>query len=138
MSKFQDWCNDILSIVQAAANGEKIQCSADNKHTWFDMDDCEPCDPALRLDFGDYDYRVKPRTIRIGEYDVPEPMREAPQVGHYAYIADPVSYPLIGKIRWTGGGAAELNVLHSGLLHADSDSASIHSKALISLTSMEK
>lgn len=138
MSRFQDWCKEILSVVHAAANGEIVQCSADNKHTRYDLGDCVPHDPALRLDFSDYDYRIKPRTIRIGEYDVPEPMREAPKAGNYAYLADPASYPVVCKVRWTGGDAAELNVLNSGLLHADSESASIHSKALISLTRMEK
>ena len=34
-------------------------------------------------------YRRKPKTIRIGEFDVPEPMREAPPLGTTVFVADP-------------------------------------------------
>lgn len=40
-------------------------------------------------------YRRKPKTIRIGEHDVPEPMRVAPPVGdNYWFITDLHKLPL--------------------------------------------
>lgn len=135
MSKFQDWCKEALSVVQAAANGEIVQCSADNGHTWYDLDDCDSSDPALHLDFGDYDYRIRPRTIRIGGYDVPEPMRIHPEKG-VAYFVPSISGGAY-KFKFIGDQSDKMYLLN-GVAHLDEDSALIHGKALISLTSMEK
>lgn len=69
MSKLHCWCKEISDVVVAAAMGGCIQISYDGK-TWSDK-------TGLNFDSG-YKYRIKPRTIKIGDFDVPEPMRDEP------------------------------------------------------------
>ena len=125
---FQDWAKEILPIVQAAANGEVIQgrfsgyCSdwEDSQHDWdvFRMS-CE--------------YRVKPKTIRIGEYDVPEPMREIPVHGTSYYVVDIVSPDSPMEYMWVND-PADNNWLRLGIVHSTRDAAVLHAEALLSLT----
>lgn len=77
--------------------------------------------------------RRKSKTIRIGEYDVPEPMRVAPAGGVGYWM------PLLGQngprsYAWRGD---ELDqwFLTAGLVHATREAADTHAKALISLSS---
>ena len=135
MSRFKDWCEKVMPFVVASSNGEVVQASCDNGHTWFDMDECEMSDPALLFDFGDYDYRIKPRTIRIGDFDVPEPLRVAPSAGTTVFS---VSLELIGshdEWDWVDGDCVMDLMLSRGILHSSRDSAIAHAKALIALTS---
>lgn len=79
------------------------------------------------------EYRRKPRTIRIGEYDVPEPMREAPEE-RACYF-----FPTMGRpdnpldLVWRGD-EMDLANLDRGLCHSTREAAELHAKALISLT----
>lgn len=79
------------------------------------------------------EYRRKPRTIRIGNYDVPEPLRVAPEIGTPYYrvnISNPDS-PVYCE--WSNGDAA-LQWLKNGIIHIPSEAAELHAKSLISLT----
>ena len=125
---FRDWAKEILPIVQAAANGEVIQgrfmgdCSdwEDSQHDWevFRMS-CE--------------YRVKPKTIRIGEYDVPEPIREMPALGITYYVADIAGSSLYGVATWVCD-VEDIKWFNRGMVHSTKDAAIRHAKALLSLT----
>ncbi|MDE9455421.1 hypothetical protein [Xenorhabdus bovienii] len=81
-----------------------------------------------------YEYRLKPRTIRIGNIDVPEPVRvvlESEQEYYYPTILSDDG--LYGNGIWWGD-AYDVVKLNRGLIHLDRESAEIHAKALISLT----
>ncbi|PHM56695.1 hypothetical protein Xsto_04142 [Xenorhabdus stockiae] len=90
----------------------------------------------------DYKYRLKPRTIKIGECDVPEPEREAPKAGTIYYIpnigyvkTEPCKYSY--SYEWGENEDCviyEIAHLENGLVHLDRKSAELHAKALISLT----
>lgn len=135
MNYFKEWCEKILPIVQAAAIGEVVQASCDNKHTWFDLSECEVSDPALSLDIDDYDYRIKPSTIKIGDFDVPEPIRKAPKLYDTVYTPMIVGHGVLFR-SWTWGGSEQCKkTLECGIMHKDCDSAIAHAKALIALTS---
>ena len=67
MHEFQKWCQEILPFVQAAANGEVVEYRR-GLGEWVEKES-----PGI---IRDAKYRIKPKTIRIGEYDVPEPVRE--------------------------------------------------------------
>ena len=78
------------------------------------------------------EYRRKPKTIRIGEYNVPEPMRVAPagDVGYWT--------PLLGQngprsYAWRGDEVDQW-LLTAGLVHATHEAADTHAKALVSLS----
>ncbi|KLU15024.1 MULTISPECIES: hypothetical protein [Xenorhabdus] len=80
-------------------------------------------------------YRLKPRTIKIGEYDVPEPVREALENGTEYYYPD-ISYgEFVCDDRTWSGDVWDKYRLSSGLIHLDRESAELHAKALIALTS---
>lgn len=76
-----------------------------------------------------------PRIIRIGEFDVPEPLREPPNAGTTIFVADPTVTSRYAHLTWTSYPVAEmLLLLQRGLLHTTRDDAIIHTTALVSLT----
>jgi hypothetical protein len=79
------------------------------------------------------DYRRKPRTININDFDVPEPVREPLKVGQeyiYVNIHSP-SQPYFNT--WNNDGADE-KLLKSGIIHLTREAAETHAKALLSFT----
>lgn len=90
----------------------------------------------------DTQYRRKPKTIRIGEFDVPEPMREAPAhgVAFYSVCTDgwqssrhAFAMVLSQQWHWTDH-AADKARLARGICHLNEKDAELHAKALLSLT----
>lgn len=121
---FQDWAKGILPIVQAAAKGEPIEVM--KSAGWVAK--------AEHLGFNMYDtYRIKPKTIRIGEYDVPEPLREMPTLGTDYYITDIVGSSLYGVATWVCD-AEDIKWFNRGMVHSTKDAAICHAKAILSLT----
>ena len=78
------------------------------------------------------DYRRKPRTVRIGEFDVPEPVREQLMYDQEYWIAD-VSKGKPHRNWWTGSEYA-LYWLAAGLIHMTEEAAQIHIDAMVSFT----
>jgi len=89
---------------------------------WMDVIG-EPCWDA------DKEYRIRPRTIRIGDIDVPEPVRESLIDGDYYFIADCSAREPRSAV-WRGI-SYDRFLLSSGLIHRDASSAEAHRKALI-------
>lgn len=77
-------------------------------------------------------YRRKPSTIRIGKFDVPEPMRVAPMPGEAYWVADPAT-EIVYSQRWDDDGTDNRRMAR-GLCHATREAAELHARALISLT----
>jgi hypothetical protein len=82
------------------------------------------------------EYRRKPKTIRVGDFDVPEPERETiPYKATYFYF-NPIASPSgVGTTFWIGS-KADLGILQAGLLHLTFANAEIHANALISLSAI--
>lgn len=76
-------------------------------------------------------WRIKPKTIRIGDYDVPEPLREMKQ-GQVYWIAT-TSGDVCHSIK-NYGDSADVIWLARGLCHATREAAELHTKALLSFT----
>ena len=74
-----------------------------------------------------------PKTIRIGEYDVPEPVREPLEDGKEYWGVDPMAEELAWKYKWKNALFCNLR-LRRGLIHLTKEAAVIHAKALLSLT----
>ena len=124
MNEFQEWCKEILPIVQAAANGETIEYALTTDGWW----------PKEHTNISKGEkYRIKPSNIRIGEYDVPEPCREPLEKGDLYWVATlDVGSPLPGYT-WRDN-RIDTILLSRGIIHRTQEAANIHSKALISLT----
>lgn len=81
----------------------------------------------------DFEYRRKPRTIRIGEFDVPEPMHNKPKKGEMYFSFDQYNYDNIFDFTWLDD-SADNKALALGMCHATKEAAILHAIALISLT----
>ncbi|OTA16041.1 hypothetical protein Xbed_03513 [Xenorhabdus beddingii] len=101
----------------------------------FDIVDNEFVSYDRPFTFYDHrEYRLKPRTIKIGNIDVPEPVREplADDTVYYVPVLNSSSEkPAI--YRWDGV-CFDNVMLERGFVHLDCESAEIHARALISLT----
>jgi hypothetical protein len=80
------------------------------------------------------DWKVKPRTININGYEIPEPMRVSPEEGEVYYV---VCLPDISVKNYTFyNGHPETRWLSKGLLHKTREAAELHLKALLSFTAL--
>lgn len=80
---------------------------------------------------------VKPKTIRIGNYDVPEPLREAPEVGTYVYVLDITHIDKWIHVPFGENPHGHRRLLIKGLLHLSREAVELHAKALLSFTTTE-
>lgn len=80
------------------------------------------------------EYRRKPRTIQIGEFDVPEPLREAPAIGATAWYVTLNDIKTFEPLVHYANDSFFQRALERGLLHATREAAELHAKALLSFT----
>lgn len=93
---------------------------------WFQVDR----HPGWRSDVV---YRRKPITIRVGEFDVPEPLRVAPAVGTTYFMPELESEQLSGFSSWSND-ELDFRWMSRGLCHLTREAANLHAKALLSFT----
>ena len=74
-----------------------------------------------------------PKTIRIGEYDVPEPVHEPLENGTEYWITHFSLVGLVDYFKWYNDDF-DKRALKNGLIHLTKEAAVIHAKALLSLT----
>jgi len=128
MNEFQEWCKEILPIVQAGADGEEIEVKDSKLDNW------------QKNNFGfplyGVSFRIKPKTIRIGEFDVPEPERKPLNTDDVYYIAATCDSRMVFSGVWADDSFDRIR-LKRGLIHLTEEAAIIHAKALISLTEVK-
>lgn len=80
-------------------------------------------------------YRRKPRTININGHEVPEPLREAPEVGTQIFIVSlsSQSRDRVAPNRWSNC-AVHSTWIDDGLIHLTREAAELHARALLSFT----
>lgn len=76
---------------------------------------------------------LRSKTIRIGLFDVPEPLRESPRLCAILFTPNLVTTSGYLCITWDSDGTDD-RMLQRGLLHTTKEAAIIHTKALLSLT----
>ena len=74
-----------------------------------------------------------PKTIRIGEYDVPEPVREPLENGATCWYPKLSNIGLIDGYIWCDDDT-DVRLLSYGLIHLTEEAAKAHAEALLSLT----
>lgn len=124
-------------VLRAVADGEDIEF-ADAKSTpnrWV------PISGQAALNQVAYNthlkFRVKPKTIRIGDYDVPEPMRVEPEEDAEFFLPAVLLSRKHILCSWAGH-PEQYEHLAAGFCHSTAEAAELHAKALISLTSPTK
>ena len=86
----------------------------------------------------DMQYRRKPRFILINGIEVPEPMREKPEVGSHYWVPEvssPAKYASI--IVWCNDDD-DKRWLELGICHLTREAAELHAMALLSFTKKEE
>ena len=91
--------------------------------TWMDLID----EPSWNTSC---DYRIRPRTIRIGDIDVPEPVREALKKSQQYFIAVITDSNFYVSTVWSDDNLDKI-CLARGLIHLTKEAAIEHAKALI-------
>jgi hypothetical protein len=81
------------------------------------------------------DWKIKPKTININGYEVPEPIRVKPRVGDIYYIASLTSG--IVQSYFFGDNTIETRWFNQGLAHKTREAAELHLEALLSFTKHE-
>lgn len=126
MSDFQEWCEEISSVVIASARGEVVQVSY-NGNNWIDKCEKDFC--------GKYKYRIKPRTIKVGDFEVPEPITSHPAESMtHVYIASPAASSFYDEMELDHSVASYV-FAERGICHKSKNDAIAHAKAIIALTS---
>lgn len=118
-------------VLRAIADGEPLENFELKTHKWSDDEWRNASNglTVLLLAPGEWQVRRKPRTIRIGDMDVPEPMREALTVGTPYWVTGFSGCPSFSSV-W-GGSDYEVRWLASGGCHLTYEAAELHRKALI-------
>lgn len=89
-------------------------------------DNCDiPCGFHENLE-----YRLKPRTININGFEVPEPLRHEPSDGTDYYVLDMSE---VSEMKWTSD-VSEHQWLKAGIIHLTREAAEKHLEALLSFT----
>lgn len=120
MSTPMKWANEI----KAMADGKVLECDNEDG-SWFVPITLNP------VSYPCFKWRIKPATIRIGNYDVPEPVREALEVGEKYFVAH-----LFGEIEswiWRGDYKWSGSCLKRGLIFRTKEDAELATKAIIEL-----
>ena len=117
----------------------KIARTTDKPWTHFEVRQNDSCVwEAIHLPvcfYSHMEYRLKPepKTIRIGEYDVPEPVREPLENGTTCWYPKLSNIDLIDGYIWCNDDT-DVRMLSNGLIHLTEEAAKAHAEALLSLT----
>jgi hypothetical protein len=82
-----------------------------------------------------FDWKIKPKTININGYEVPEPIRVKPRVGDIYYTAS-LTNEMIDSYFFADD-TIDNRWLRQGLLHKTKEAAELHLEALLSFTKHE-
>lgn len=126
-------------ILRAIADGKNIQyrpvvTGNGRKYTsiWynFDVNDAEACYNLLcplGEAAGKHEWRLAPKTIKIGQYEVPEPVREPLCRGQMFWVVSPFRGP--DSYTWVGD-KEDFFALGSGFVHLSKEAATQYYEAL--------
>lgn len=82
--------------------------------------------------FPDHAFRRKPRTVKIGDIEVPEPCKLLLVCGQEYFVPDVTTG--LGRRRTWAYDSEDAHALKSNLIHLDIQSAALHAKALIEVS----
>ena len=119
------WYSMLAPVIAAAAEGKVVQYLAADGN-WYTTQGTF-MHPSK--------YRIKPeepKTIKVNGFDVPEPMREAPALGTYYYIAYPTYEAYYAGESWDYS-VFDICWLHRGMLHSTKEAAVAHAKAMLGI-----
>lgn len=120
-------------ILQALIDGEHIEFATVGNWTTSTTANTLSVLAQWTFDHTSIDLRIKPKTIQIGEFTVPAPLRKPPSNSYY--YANP--YGAVEQFTWEGA-AVENTWLAHGVLFATEQGAELFLAAIRSLTREQK
>lgn len=131
MKELKTW----KEVVQAMLNNEQVEVFNNTSGEWLDVLHFPFFRSTELLDAPATEYRIKPRTIKIGEVDVPEPVRdESDMVNGGEYYFPLVNGEDLCEDYYWSGDYMDLLLLKRGLIHKTKEAAIAHAKALIKIS----
>ena len=124
LNKYQQWCKDLIPVIQACVEGKDVELQ-DSNGEWVKKH------KTCGFEFG-YKYRIKPRTITVNGFEVPEPMRGNPKKGSTYYVPSPSDCCMFFTVEWCNDDDDNY-WLSIGLCHATQESAIAHAKAMLGI-----
>ncbi|WP_284090439.1 hypothetical protein [Acinetobacter pittii] len=125
----------ILNKVEAKlawANGELLLVNNTERNGWELFN---PYDFGFDV-FDKFESQIKPRTIFIGEFEVPEPLKESPEKGSTCSYPSPTVELGVQQFKWNGS-KGQLRMLQHGQVHSSFDNAFAHCCAIIKVSGGE-
>ena len=119
-------------ILRAIADGKEVQYrhfSSPLEWKYHDNEDTFMCWKLL-TGSNIYEWRIAPETIKIGEYEVPEPCRVTPEVGFKFWVLTP--FGGAAHFIWDGSKPC-YDALKGGFVHLTEKAAEQHYEAIKSL-----
>ena len=106
-------------------NGEKVQYC-----TFPNIDEWRECSDDLLSHSWDlsYQFRIKPKTININGFEIPQPLREEPKDGDYYWVA-----LMSDRVKFNNDDF-DKTFLAAGMCHSTKEAAEIHWNAIKSFT----
>ena len=129
-------------ILRAIADGKKVQyrrviAVLGRKYTskWynFNVKSVEACCNLLAA--GKHEWRLAPKTIKIAQYEVPEPVREPLNRGQKFWVVSP--FTGLDSYTWYGD-KEDFFALESGFVHLSEEDAQQHYEVLKKLLEVTK
>ncbi len=121
-----------FNTLIALANGENVQWR-DSNGEWCNQSAETTLREIASRRWDPEDYRVKPKTILINGFEVPEPVRTPLKQGQEFWVAFPHAEGSLINWCWDGGDT-DIRWLKRGLVHLTEESAKRHCDALLSFT----
>ncbi|WPP87509.1 hypothetical protein [Acinetobacter pittii] len=121
-----------IAAKLAWANGELLLVNNTERNGWEQFN---PYDFGFDV-FDKFEFQLKPRTIFIGEFEVPEPLKEAPDKGSTCSYPSPNAELGVQQFKWNGS-KGQVRLLQHGQVHSSFDNAFAHCCAIIKISSGE-
>ena len=122
-------------ILQALIDDEPIEFATAGKWSTSTPANTLSVLSQWAFDCTSIDLRIKPKTIQIGEFTVPAPLRKPPSNSYY-YYANP-AYGDVARLNWEDS-SVENTWLANGVLFSTEQDAELFLTAIRSLTREQK
>ena len=126
MKELRTWRDVIQAMLDGKAvqyfDGEKWVDRSETYHIHISRLDKSPPTP----------HQIKPQYLKIGDIEVPEPVRDAGEMEHRGIYYTPYlgGWDFHMEYSWTAH-EFDFNLLNKGLIHKNKEAAIAHAKALI-------
>ena len=118
----KEWWAERIHLIKAFVDGEEIVYMG-----------YEASNPDFSSDIRHY--KIKPKTIKVNGFEVPEPVKEELILGQYYFIPSPTNFEvndLFEDFSWDSD-RHDKSFLDRGIIHLTKENAIAHAKAMLGI-----